>query len=307
VPTCLLTGGAGFVGRHMLPALLAAGYDVHTVDVAHRQTSRRAREDARWFETRADVRDWFRVATSEAPYDLVVHLAAVVGGRATIEGAPLSVAVDLAIDAELFGWAIRTRPGRVLYYSSSAAYPTRWQTDSGIDLHEGLIDLDRIRTPDLTYGWAKLTGEMLARHARAAGVPVTVVRPFSGYGPDQDLDYPFPSFIRRALDWADPFEVWGDGRQVRDFVHIDDVVELSLAMVERGLDGPLNIGTGVPTTFLDLARIVCDVAGYEPEIRALSDKPVGVRRRVADTTQLTRALWAPRTDLATGVAQALGV
>lgn len=301
MPTCLLTGAAGFVGRHMRPALNAAGYDVLALDL--RGVIDGSLTTTVWEQ---DVRDYFRDA--EERFDLVVHLAAVVGGRATIEGAPLSVAVDLAIDADLFGWAIRTRPGRVVYYSSSAAYPTRWQRASTkMRLHEALIDLDRIGTPDLTYGWSKLTGEMLAGHARAAGVPVTVVRPFSGYGPDQDLDYPFPSFIRRAYNREDPFEVWGSGEQVRDWVHIDDVVELTLAMVERGIDGPLNIGTGRPTTFLELAEIVAYRAGYEPKILPLSDKPSGVAYRVADTTLLERSLWLPRIRLEDGVSEALGL
>lgn len=287
--TALVTGHKGFVGRHMVPALERAGYDVVGVDIAAPRP---------W-----DARSYFRQTSTR--FDLVVHLAAVVGGRATIEGSPLSVAVDLSIDAELFQWALRTRPGRIVYYSSSAAYPIALQSSVDFeDLRESDINLNDVRSPDLTYGWSKLTGEYQAQFVREAGVPVTVIRPFSGYGPDQDLDYPFPSFIARALRREDPFEVWGDGLQVRDFVHIDDVVNATLAAVDAEDDGPYNVGWGRPTSFLQLAQLVTEIAGYTPTIRTLSDKPVGVRYRVADPTKM-KSLYVPRITLEEGIEEAL--
>jgi len=283
----LVTGHLGFVGRHMVPALEAEGWDVLGVDV----------------QEGMDARDFFRM--SGAHYDLVIHLAAVVGGRATIEGAPLSVAVDLAIDAEMFGWALRTRPGRVVYFSSSAAYPIEFQgRTSMVKLFESMIDLDNVRTPDLTYGWAKLTGEQLARYARAEGVPVTVLRPFSGYGEGQDLDYPWPSFIDRARRRADPFEIWGDGLQMRDWIHIDDIVGATLACINEGVDGPLNIGTGRATSFFQLKEMVCKTASYNPQVNLHLDAPIGVHRRVADTRALFD-VYKPRIQLEDAVERAL--
>lgn len=284
----LVTGHMGFVGRHLQPELERRGYDVTGVDL----------------RMGGDVRPWF-AADRSRPYDLVVHLAAIVGGRATIEGSPLSVAVDLSIDAEMFGWAIRQRPKRVVYFSSSAAYPTQLQGRFvQKKLVESMIDLDDVRSPDLTYGWAKLTGEQLARYARQAGVPVTVLRPFSGYGSDQDLDYPFPSFIDRAARRADPFDIWGDGTQTRDWVHIDDVIGMTLACVDGEYDGPLNIGWGIPIPFMQLAVMVCAEAGYSPEFRFRPDAPTGVQYRVADPRQML-TVYQPRVTLAEGIARAL--
>jgi UDP-glucose 4-epimerase len=91
---------------------------------------------------------------------LVIHLAAIVGGRATIEGEPLSVATDLSIDAEFFNWVQRTKPINTVYFSSSAAYPIDLQNSRHRQrLAEYDLNLDAVRNPDLTYGWAKLTGE----------------------------------------------------------------------------------------------------------------------------------------------------
>jgi nucleoside-diphosphate-sugar epimerase len=287
--TALVTGDQGFVGRHMVRALEATEWQVTGLDV----------KTSHW----QDVRDVFR--DDDTPYDLVVHCAAVVGGRQMIEGSPLALAVDLSIDAELFGWALRTRPGRIVYFSSSAAYPIRWQTrELGKHLHEDLISLQHIGTPDLVYGWSKLTGEMLAAHAREAGIRVTVLRPFSGYGPDQDLAYPFPSFIDRAARRADPFDIWGDGLQVRDWVHIDDIIGATMACIAQSVDGPLNIGHGRPTSFLELANLVTEAAGYRPALALHRDRPAGVAYRVADPTRML-TVYRPVIPLELGVAKAL--
>lgn len=158
--------------------------------------------------------------------------------------------------------------------------------------------------PDQTYGAVKQLGEQIAAEVRKAGVPVTVVRPFSGYGEDQDECYPFPAMITRAKRGDDPFTVWGDGKQVRDFVHVDDICGAVLALVERGVDGPVNIGTGRPTSMDQLARECMVQAGYSAPIRHLSDKPAGVQYRVADTT-LLRQFYTPTVTLEQGVERAL--
>ena len=157
----------------------------------------------------------------------VYHFAAIVGGRAMIDGDPIQVALDLSIDAEFFFWVSRHKPQRVLYPSSSAAYPVSLQTQANtIQLKETDIDFNNMGQPDMTYGWTKLTGEFLAKiTAKHYGVSITCIRPFSGYGEDQDYSYPTPAIARRAVFKEAPFEVWGSGHQGRDFVHIDDVLD----------------------------------------------------------------------------------
>lgn len=281
----LITGSAGFVGRHFIKRFEEQGAEIWTIDIAEG----------------GDARDFFR---EDATYfDKVIHLAAVVGGRRMIEGAPLALAVDLAIDAEMFGWAMRTRPGCITYFSSSAAYPIALQKRGlEIQLDEKLIDLDSIKTPDLSYGWAKLTGEMLARHARKEGLTVHVFRPFSGYGSDQSLDYPFPSFIKRGVDRLDPFEIWGDGTQTRDFIHIDDVVDASLAGCDAGIETS-NLCTGRPTSFNELASMVAKVAGYRPTLLHRPSEPTGVHYRVGNPQMMLR-YYKPKISLEMGIERA---
>jgi nucleoside-diphosphate-sugar epimerase len=167
-----------------------------------------------------------------------------------------------------------------------------------------MINLSDIRSPDFTYGWSKLTGEYLAQFAEAEGVRTHIFRPFSGYGEDQALDYPFPSFIERAKRRADPFEVWGDGHQTRDFVHIDDIVATVNAAIDQDYRDPLNIGTGRPTSFLALADLVCSEVGYKPEIVTYPEKPVGVFWRVSDPV-MSFQVYQPRITLEEGIKRAL--
>lgn len=281
----LITGDAGFVGRHFRKKFEREGHQVVGIDIVNG----------------VDARTFFR--TNNTRFDKVIHLAAVVGGRKMIEGSPLALAVDLSIDAEMFGWALRTEPGCITYFSSSAAYPVDLQTRSmQMELHESDIDLNAIGTPDLTYGWAKLTGEMLASHARKQGLTVHVYRPFSGYGSDQALDYPFPSFIKRGIDRANPFQIWGDGEQVRDFIHIEDIVEASEAGCLADIE-VANLCTGIPTSFNQLATLVSAVAGYSPEIQHLPSEPVGVHYRVGDPAYM-KTFYTPRISLLEGIERA---
>jgi nucleoside-diphosphate-sugar epimerase len=292
VRSALVTGHLGFIGRHMYHRLRELGYRVDGFDIRD--------------GIGTDARDYFRYNARR--YDLVAHCAAVVGGRIKIDGAPLEVATDLAIDAELFQWALKTQPGNLIYFSSSAAYPTLWQNHERHrgNLPEGFVDLDKpyFSWPDQTYGWVKLTGEVLARHYAAAGGTVHVLRPFSGYGTDQDLDYPFPSFIQRALRRDDPFEIWGDGEQVRDFIHVDDVVNGALAAVEHGITEPVNLCTGIGVSFNELARLVTAAVGYEPQLKHRLDAPTGVRHRVGDPTRMLR-FYSPQIPLEEGINRAL--
>ncbi len=333
----LITGGCGFVGRHLVKRLLARG--VNEIWIIDDLSTGRKPEEwlSGWEKTEKDDRAeytsnrWKIVLihtdawhffhdqalgrnTQELPaFDDVFHLASIVGGRALIEGDPIMVAKDLGIDAAFFLWATRNKEkiGRVLYASSSASYPTDLQSSEGaLALEEGHIDFDsgRVGVPDLTYGWSKLTGEFLAQLAhKKYGLHVASVRPFSGYGEDQDLTYPTPSIALRVARGDDPIEVWGTGEQARDFVHIDDCVDSFFAILEKVNDGSgVNIGSGVSTSFNTLIGHMLEIEGRTATIKPLSDKPVGVSNRYAHTSILNdRIGWKPTISLRAGLKRML--
>ncbi len=176
-------------------------------------------------------------------------------------------------------------------------------------LAEPMIDFgDILGKPDYTYGWSKLTGEYLGRIAVAKyGMKVGVVRPFSGYGEDQEPVYPFPAIALRVAARRNPVVVWGSGLQSRDFVHIDDAVEACVRACRRISDGSaVNIGHGKPVTFLDLARRMVEIEGYEAEVRGRIDRPVGVAARYCDPARMREVLaWSPSISLDDGIRRGL--
>ena len=333
----LVTGGCGFVGRHLVSGLFARGInDVWIID--NFSTGRKPEEwlGPSWKSkkrgdlvvykngnrsitlTEEDAFTFFyhqahkKHALELPDFGYVFHLASIVGGRTLIEGDPIMVATDLGIDAAFFLWLTRApqKVGHVLYASSSAAYPVHLQGENGaLALKESHIDFGAtLGMPDLTYGWSKMTGEFLARLAhKKYGIKIACVRPFSGYGEDQDLTYPTPSIALRVARGDDPIEVWGTGEQGRDFVHIDDCVDAFFNIMEHHEDGSgVNIGTGAPTSFNELIRVMLNIEGRSASIKPLSDKPVGVQTRYADTAHLNRHVgWQPKISLKEGLTRVL--
>lgn len=286
----LITGHKGFVGSNYVKYLNKPENEIIGIDIKEGN----------------DCRDYFK--TSNESFDLIIHLAAIVGGRETIENDPLSVATDLSIDSEFFNWCIRTdQKCPIIYFSSSAAYPIQYQTAKVAKrLIESDIDLNNIQSPDYTYGWSKLSGEYLAMFGAKYGLKIHVFRPFSGYGEDQALDYPFPSFIKRIMERHDQFEIWGDGTQVRDFIHIEDIIESTLKGVELEIRKPINLGWGIPYSFNELAKIAFEVSGFKPKhgIKHLTDKPVGVMFRCSNS-DLLHSFYKPKITIEEGIARAL--
>jgi UDP-glucose 4-epimerase len=331
----LVSGGCGFVGRNMVKRLLKATND-YIFMVDDLSIGRHPKEwlegyqaemnsdievigqEGRLFFWKGDFRNLLFYMREKPRYiqekygldfegfSDVFHFAAIVGGRMKIEGDPMIVALDLSIDAEFFHWVTQHKPERVLYPSSSAAYPVSLQTtDGAIALSEGDIDFNKnLGTPDMTYGWSKLTGEFLAQiAAKHYGVRVACIRPFSGYGEDQEHSYPVPAIAARAAKREDPFEVWGTGKQGRDFVHIDDVLDFIFMLLDNVSDGSAyNIGSGRLTSFLELIEVFGEIAGYKPTIKPLLDKPVGVHSRYANMDLVNEKFgWKPKISLKEGM------
>lgn len=313
----LILGGAGFVGRHYTYHFLNKGYDVTCVDNISPLTG--GLDPLKWklfnpykykkkFKFRkVDCRKYFKL--NKEKYNLVINLAAIVGGREIIENNPLAVAEDLEIDTAFWRWVIKCKHDHIITYSSSAAYPTYLQTKSNYRLlTESDIDFSKkyIGVPDLSYGWAKLSNEFLSRIAYLKyNIKNTVFRPFSGYGFDQDINYPFPGILNRAISTREKedFVVWGSGLQMRDFIHINDIVFGSLKIAKKIKNGTaINLSTGKYTNFITLAKIALKVL-KKKNVRVIgnSNKPEGVFAR-GGCTKLQRSLnFIPKIKLYKGI------
>jgi GDP-L-fucose synthase len=307
------------VGRHLIYRLLEEGDAVYCVDPVAPFTGGRMPEDWPLFSPldfksfhfyHEDCRDYFK-RVKDTDFDYCFHLAAMVGGRLMIENNPLAVADDLSIDAEYWQWAAQTKPRKTVCFSSSAAYPIKFQRPQGyVLLREDMITFkEDIGMPDMSYGWAKLTCEYLAKLAyEKYGLKSVVYRPFSGYGEDQDDTYPFPSICKRVIAnrGAKSVKVWGSGRQLRDFIHIEDCISGILATMDQINDaGAINLSTGIYTSFIDFAKIAAEILGFHPEVTGMSDMPEGVFARGGDITKQKQLGFNCQIGFRQGVEKAL--
>lgn len=294
----LVTGSSGFLGRHFVEALTREeDADVWMIDLVQRPG---VPHDV------GDVVDY--LAELGDNVDVVYHFAAPVGGRRKIEGDPFYNADSLRIDEAVFRWA-RDHADTILFPSSSAVYPARLQGHLAgrVTLLEDDFDpaKDLWGAPDEMYGFTKLVGEVLAWKSAAFGLNALCIRPFSGYGPGQSFDYPVPSIARRALNREYPLQVWGEGTQSRDFVHVSDLVAATQARLKAGVKGyqAMNIATGIATSFIEVAETCASIVGYTPRIQPTgvsSLTPQGVYHRVGDTF-LMNQYHTPQVSLRDGL------
>lgn len=285
----LITGSSGFLGSHYIRHFSQFGDDVEiwTVDIAPHPDGLPSENQ--------DMVEW--LADFDVDVDRVYHFASPVGGRMKIELDPMYNADALRLDQAIFRWAVK-HAKLLIYPSSSAVYPVSVQGEGSYHgpMNELLVDVrgDNWGRPDELYGLSKLVGENLAWTAARYGLATLVIRPFSGYGPGQSFDYPVPSIARRAILREDPLVIWGSGTQVRDFVHVSDVIGATEARIDAGVAGVavMNIASSVGVPFTRLARKFADLVGYQPLIESDGGRPQGVSMRIGDNRLM--ATYYPR-------------
>ena len=321
----LIFGGAGFVGRHYTEYFLKKGKFVEVIDNIAPLSGGIHPKKWKLFNpykfkkkfkfTNKDCRKFFKNSFNKK-YQLVINLAAIVGGREVIEYNPLAVAEDLEIDTAFWRWAVKNKKKikHIITYSSSAAYPVHLQKRKNYRLlKETDIDFSKnfLGKPDLSYGWAKLNNEYLALLAyEKHGIKNTIFRPFSGYGSDQDLNYPFPSIVKRAInhDQNKDFIVWGSGYQMRDFIHIKDVVRGSLLISRKLKNGKaVNLSSGNFLSFINLSKKILNILGKKKiNVFGNSTKPEGVFARGGSTNLQKKFGFKPKISIEKGIKDAIG-
>lgn len=256
----LVTGGAGFIGSHVVDRLLANGEDVVVLD--NLSSGKRENLASQAKLVAGDITDRALVEELACGADSIVHLAALVSVQECINDWSLGHRINLTATSELFQIAARVRTGGIpVVYASSAAI---YGDFSGEACRE--TSLPRPISP---YGADKLGCEHQAiAAAEIHGLPSVGLRFFNVYGPRQDPKSPYAGVISRffANRLADaPHTIFGDGRQSRDFIYIDDIVEGVMRARDhaRGKGGAavFNLCTGVETTLLELATEIDAVSG----------------------------------------------
>ena len=304
----LVTGGASFIGSSLVDALRARGASVRVVDdfsSGAYHNIQLAVEDGSVELIRGDLRDPDISRKSVQGMEVVFHLAADHGGRGYVDLHQYACSTNLGLDSILFRAAIEAQVGQIVYASSGCIYPLNLQIDPAETLYL-TEDMEKAPgyDPDGLYGLAKMAGELTLRAMHAEfGIKTASCRYFTVYGPRGVENHAVIAMIARAFLRQDPFYVWGTGEQVRNWTYVGDIVEGTILAAERIEDGTaVNLGTMERVRVIDAVRMVCELAGYAPEIVQQLDMPVGPMNRVADNSLAKRLLgWEPTVAFADGL------
>lgn len=309
----LVTGGAGFIGSHLVDELLRRDAEVRVVDDLSRgDISNIAHCKDRIEFIKGDLTEAKTAEVAVRDMEICFHLAAVVGSVEFMASHPAEIFKNISINYNVIDACRKMNVDRLLYTSSACAYPVDLQiAEDQPPLKEDDV-LAYGAKPDSDYGWAKLLGEIQCQaYHRSYGMKIAIVRPFNPYGPRESFDpkdsHVIPSLIRRAVRRENPFVVWGDGRQARAFEYVEDLVEGIILATEKKVDAdPVNLGSSNPVTIRELAELVLKVTGYNTSIMWDTTKPQGVRSRKADMSKAMNVLgWKPRTLLEEGLTRTL--
>ncbi len=295
----LVTGGASFIGSHLVDALVDLGAQVRVVDNLSSGKLENLREhlERERIEFReADLLDPPVAAAAVESIDLVFHLAADHGGRGYVDLHQVACSTNLVLDGHIFRAAHLAGVQKVVFASSGCVYPNSIQMDPGKELY---LTEDMVGPPydaDNLYGWAKLMGELtLKAYYREHGMRSASCRYFTVYGPRGVENHAVMAMIARAFIKEDPFVIWGTGEQIRNWTYIDDIVRGTIRAAERIDDGTaVNLGTMERIRVVDAAREILRYAGHQAAMLPAPDKPTGPLNRVADN-RLARELlgWQP--------------
>ncbi len=303
----LVTGGASFIGSHLVDALVELGAAVRIVDDLSSGSLANLSMplDAGQIEfVEGDLRDAVIAQMAVADMDLVFHLAADHGGRGYIDRHPVECAGNLILDGCVFRACAEQGVRKVVYASSACVYPLSLQADPREEIFLAESMVGPPYDPDGMYGWSKLTGERtLAEYARCTDIQAVSCRYFTAYGERCSETHALIAMIARAFITQDPFLVWGDGEQIRNWTHVLDIVDGTLRAAECICDGSaINVGTSDRIRVIDAAREVLNYSGHQAPIELQPDMPVGPRNRVGDGRRARELLdWQPRTTFIDGI------
>jgi UDP-glucose 4-epimerase len=291
----LLTGGAGFIGSHVVDALLARGDEVHVVD--NLSTGSRDNLAAAAELHELDIRDpAIETLGAEIQPDAILHLAAQADVGTSVEQPVFDAEVNVIGTVRVLE-AARAAGARVVFTSSGGAIYGECDQPA---------TEEHARLPLSPYGVSKLAGEeYVASWNRLHGTSHVVLRLANVYGPRQipELEGGVVAIFLDRLARGETCVIFGDGGHVRDYVHVSDVAAAFLRAADAGT-GTYNVGTGVATSVLDLYRLCARAAGVDREPSVAAARPGDLLRSVIDASRAERDLgWRAETPLADGLSR----
>ena len=306
--SALVCGGGGFIGAHLVKRLEAEGFWVRAVDLKYPEFAETAADDF----VIADLRDPVECRNViDRAFTEIYQLAADMGGAGYIFTGEHDADVmhnSASINLNILE-ACRRRNNRRIFYSSSACiYPEHNQLDPNAPVTRESSAYPA--NPDSEYGWEKLFSERLyLAYTRNYGIAARIARYHNIFGPEGTWiggrEKAPAALCRKVAEARDGgfIEIWGDGRQTRSFLYIDECVEGTIRLMRSDFSGPVNIGSDEMVTLNDLARMIIDISGKRLSIEHIRG-PLGVRGRNSDNALIAEQLgWAPTQPLKQGIAK----
>lgn len=308
----LVTGGAGFIGSHLVRRLCSMGCQVRVADNLWRGSLENLRDERGVMRPdeflQKDLCDLEAARAAVQGVDTVVHLAAVVSGvDYVLANEPFVYRTNVLLNSNMLLAAHEGLVERFLYVGSACSYPRHLQTAAdGPPLREDQVFP---ADPESAFGWSRLMGEYESiLYEQHYGLPLCILRLHNVYGPHADLSperaQVIPALVRKAIRYPrEEFVVWGDGTQTRDFVFVEDVIEAIVLGLEHGLGkGPIQIATGARTSVRQLAEEITSIARRPIPVVFDPQKPTGDHGRAGDWSKAREVLgWWPRVTLRAGL------
>lgn len=304
--SALVCGAGGFIGSHMVKRLKGEGYWVRGVDLKHPEFSDSAADDF----VIADLRDQTTYTKIlDRAFDEVYQFAADMGGAGYLFTGEHDADVmhnSATINLNMAHYGQKRGIGKIFYSSSACMYPEYNQLDP--ENPKCSEDSAYPAAPDSEYGWEKLFSERVyLAFARNYGMEVHIARYHNVFGPEgtwQGGKEKSPAaFCRKVAETPEggTIDMWGDGKQTRSFLYIDECIEATRRLMNSGFSGPVNIGSEEMVTINALAQMVMDIAGKHVTINH-TEGPLGVRGRNSDNRLIRMKLgWAPSAPLRDGI------
>ncbi len=301
----LVTGGAGFIGSHLVDHLLARGDDVVCLDdfndfynpALKRENVERHKTYSRYRLMEGDIRDVELLSSLFSQFDIrkIVHLAARAGVRPSLQQPLLYEDVNVRGTIHLLDLARDRKVDQFIFASSSSVYGGNTKTP----FHED----DRISRTVSPYAATKYAGELMCyTYHHLYGIPTTCLRFFTVYGPRQRPEMAIHKFTRLIYE-GKPIPFFGDGQTGRDYTYIDDIIQGVRAAIDRPFAFEVfNLGESFCVTLEDLVRLLEKTSGRKAELQNLPPQPGDVEITYADISKARQMLgYQPRTALAEGL------